>query len=82
MQGAPTLEPCQVCFGAVLQAHVGRVVFGARNHRDGALGGVSDLWGQGWKRRPEVRGGVLARACGERLTRFFARRRGSDPTPD
>jgi len=73
-----TLEPCPMCFGAALQTHVGRIVFGARNRRDGALGGVSDLWVQGWKRRPEVRGGVLAKACGERLTRFFAGRRGGD----
>ena len=70
-----TLEPCPMCYGAALQAHLGRVVYGARNHRDGALGGVCDLWGQGWKRRPEVRGGVLAKACGERLTHFFATRR-------
>ena len=76
-----TLEPCPMCYGAALQAHVGRIVFGARNHRDGALGGVADLWGLGWKRRPEVRGGVLARVCGERLSRFFARRREDDSTP-
>jgi len=70
-----TLEPCVMCYGAVLQAHVGRVVYGARNRRDGALGGVRDLWGMGWKRRPEVRGGVLARACGALLTAFFDGRR-------
>lgn len=73
-----TLEPCPMCFGAVLQTHVGRVVFGARNRRDGALGGVRDLWGLGWKRRPEVRGGVLARECGALLTSFFAERRAGD----
>ncbi len=36
-----TLEPCPMCFGALLSAHVARVVFGAANVREGALGGVA-----------------------------------------
>jgi tRNA(Ile)-lysidine synthase len=70
-----TLEPCPMCFGAILAAHVGRVVFAAENRRDGALGGVADLTGEGWKRRVEVRGGVRAHEASALLTRFFGARR-------
>ncbi len=71
-----TLEPCPMCFGAVLSAHVGRVVYGAPNLREGALGGVIDLSREGWKRRVEVRGGVRAREAAGLLAGFFANRRG------
>jgi len=71
-----TLEPCPMCFGAALSAHVERVVYGAPNLREGALGGVADLVGEGWKRRLEVRGGVRARESAALLAAFFAGRRG------
>jgi tRNA(Ile)-lysidine synthase len=71
-----TLEPCPMCFGALLAAHVGRVVYGAPNLREGALGGVVDLSTEGWKRRIEVRGGVRAREAATLLSAFFAARRG------
>ena len=71
-----TLEPCPMCFGAVLQTRIARVVYGADNPREGALGGVMDLrWG-GWKRTPEIEGGVLAAESGRLLTEFFAALRG------
>ncbi len=70
-----TLEPCPMCLGAVLQTRVARVVFGADNLREGALGGVVDLRAGPWKRRPQVRGGVLAREGAELLRRFFETRR-------
>ena len=71
-----TLEPCPMCFGAALSAHVERVVYGAPNLREGALGGVADLSAEGWKRRVEVRGGVRAREAAALLASFFAERRG------
>ncbi len=70
-----TLEPCPMCLGAVLQTRVARVVFGADNVREGALGGTVDLLAGDLKRRPEVRGGVLAREGAELLTAFFRARR-------
>ncbi|MBA2666730.1 MAG: tRNA lysidine(34) synthetase TilS, partial [Trueperaceae bacterium] len=72
-----TLERCPMCFGALLQAHVGRVVYGARNAREGALGGVADLSSEAWKRDVEVEGGVLERECAALLRAFFAGRRAS-----
>jgi tRNA(Ile)-lysidine synthase len=70
------LEPCPMCLGAVLQTRVARLVYGADNVREGALGGVVDLLLVGdVKRRPEVRGGVLAREASTLLTGFFEARR-------
>ena len=70
-----TLEPCPMCFGAALQAHLPRLVYGAPNLREGALGGVSDMRQSPWKREIEVRSGVLAREAGELLSDFFKSRR-------
>lgn len=67
-----TLEPCPMCFGAVLQTRVARVVYGASNPREGALGGVLDLRAGRWKRTPVVEGGVRERECAALLTSFFA----------
>lgn len=75
-----TLEPCPMCFGAMLQAHLPKVVYGADNLREGALGGVASLQRFAWKRRIDVRGGVLAKACGELLSTFFEKRRTSQIT--
>jgi tRNA(Ile)-lysidine synthase len=71
-----TLEPCPMCFGAILSAHVARLVYGAPNLREGALGGVADLGGERWKRRVDVRGGVRARESAALLASFFGERRG------
>jgi tRNA(Ile)-lysidine synthase len=70
-----TLEPCPMCFGTILQAHVSKVVYGAKNTKDGALGSVLDMQDAPWKRTVEVKGGVLAKECAKLLTDFFAKKR-------
>ena len=70
-----TLEPCPMCFGAVLQTRVGRVVYGAENAREGALGSVVELRAGRFKRLPAVEGGVLAAESARLLRRFFAAKR-------
>ena len=70
-----TLEPCPMCLGAVLAAHLPRIVYGASNTRDGALGGVADLLEHPWKRGLQVRSGVLARDAERLLQDFFTARR-------
>jgi tRNA(adenine34) deaminase len=71
-----TLEPCAQCAGAMVLARVGKVVFGAYDPKAGMAGSVGDLLRHPrLNHRPEVRGGVLAEACGELLSRFFAERR-------
>ena len=71
-----TLEPCVMCVGAIAQARVGRVVFGAYDKKAGALGSVEDLSdSRALNHRFEVNGGLLADECGELLRIFFAARR-------
>lgn len=77
-----TLEPCPMCAGLILMARVGRVIFGAENHKWGAAGTKVDLLrGHGFPHRPEVIGGVLESPCAAILTRYFSRRRGVSPPP-
>lgn len=66
-----TLEPCPMCAGAVINARIPRVVFGARDPKAGSCGSVVDLFGLPYNHRPEVRGGVLERECAQLLTDFF-----------
>ncbi len=72
-----TLEPCPMCFGAVLQTHLARLAYGAANYREGALGGLTDLRPALWKRQPVVRSGLLARESAALLREFFTRARGN-----
>lgn len=67
-----TLEPCVMCAGAVLQARIPRVVFGAWDAKAGAAGSVHDLLrDRRLPHRVEVVGGVLEAECALLLTRFF-----------
>lgn len=71
-----TLEPCTMCAGAILQARIPRVVFGAWDEKAGAAGSVHDvLRDRRLPHRVEVIGGVLAQECGELLLGFFEERR-------
>ncbi|NNL62261.1 MAG: nucleoside deaminase, partial [Woeseiaceae bacterium] len=71
-----TLEPCVMCVGAIAQARIARVVFGAYDAKAGALGSVEDLAeSRALNHRFEVNGGLLADESGELLKAFFAERR-------
>ncbi len=71
-----TLEPCFMCAGAIVNARVVRVVFGANDPKAGAVGSLADVPGdKRLNHRPEVLGGVLAEDCGAILREFFAARR-------
>ncbi len=72
-----TLEPCPMCAGAIVNARVGRVVFGAHDPKAGAGGSVVDLLAHPkLNHRPEVVAGVEAEACGRLLREFFRELRG------
>lgn len=72
-----TLEPCAMCAGALIQARVSRVVFGAYDTKAGAVGSVLDLSNERrLNHRFEVNGGLLQEECAELLQTFFAGRRG------
>ena len=71
-----TLEPCAMCAGAILNARIPRVVFGAWDDKAGAAGSVHDLLrDRRLPHRVEVFAGVDAEACAELLTDFFEARR-------
>jgi len=71
-----TLEPCAMCTGALLNARVARVVFGAWDPKAGACGSVLDLPREPrLAHRLDVFGGVCAEECGAILRSFFAERR-------
>ena len=71
-----TLEPCVMCVGAIAQARITRVVFGAYDRKAGALGSVEDLSdSRALNHRFEINGGLLAEDCSALLQDFFASRR-------
>ncbi|MCK9516431.1 MAG: tRNA adenosine(34) deaminase TadA [Ottowia sp.] len=71
-----TLEPCIMCAGAILNARIGRVVFGAPDPKAGAAGSVVDLFAdRRLNHRTEIQGGVLADESRAILQGFFRARR-------
>ena len=70
-----TLEPCPMCAGAILNARIRRVWYGARDPYMGACGGVMNLFMEAFPNPPALVGGILAQPCREVLSDFFARLR-------
>ncbi len=70
-----TVEPCAMCLGAVVQARVRRVVFGAADPKAGAVSSVLRFPFDRLNHRPEIRGGVLAEESAALLRGFFRARR-------
>ena len=67
-----TLEPCPMCAGAILNARIPRVYYGARDEAFGACGGVLNLFMEEFPHRPALVGGILAEDCRAVLAEFFA----------
>ena len=66
-----TLEPCPMCAGAILNARVRRVFYGARDRAMGACGGVLNLFMEDFPHHPQLVGGILAEDCQAVLSAFF-----------
>lgn len=66
-----TLEPCPMCAGAILNARIPRVYYGARDREMGACGGVLNLFMEDFPQRPALVGGILEEQCRGVLTDFF-----------
>ena len=70
-----TLEPCPMCAGAIINARVARVFYGARDEAMGACGGVLNLFMEAFPHRPQLVGGICAGESRALLASFFAEMR-------
>lgn len=66
-----TLEPCPMCAGAIINARIPCVVYGARDENLGSCGSVLDLFSERFGHHPAVYGGVLEKECSELMRDFF-----------
>ncbi len=73
-----TLEPCPMCAGAILNARIAQVRYGAREEKSGCCGSVLNLFEERFNHHPRIYGGLLTEECRQLLEDFFAglRRRG------
>lgn len=70
-----TLEPCPMCAGAIINARIPRVVYGASDKKCGAAGSVCNLFSMGFNHHPAVEMGIREEACAQLLTEFFQKLR-------
>ena len=66
-----TLEPCPMCAGAIVNARIPRVVYGASDGKYGACGSVCDLFSMAFNHHPQVTSGVLEDECAGLMQEFF-----------
>ena len=66
-----TLEPCSMCAGAILNARIPRVVYGASDSKFGAVNSVCSLFSMAFNHHPQVTAGVMEAECGALMQEFF-----------
>ncbi|MBR6419812.1 MAG: nucleoside deaminase [Oscillospiraceae bacterium] len=66
-----TLEPCPMCAGAIINARIDRLVFGAYDEKAGAVRSVQEMFSLPYNHRPRVTEGLLEYPCAELLSSFF-----------
>ena len=66
-----TLEPCPMCTGAIINARIDRVIFGASDEKAGSCGSVIDLTELPYNHKPEIIAGVKKEECARELSTFF-----------
>lgn len=70
-----TLEPCAMCAGAILNARLRRVVYGASDQKYGAVRSVCNLFSMDFNHHPQVESGIAEEKCAALMTEFFQRLR-------
>ena len=70
-----TLEPCPMCAGAILNAHIPQVYFGAYDFKNGSCGTITNLFEMPYNFKPQYEGGVLQEECAALLRQFFKKLR-------
>jgi len=76
-----TLEPCPMCAGAIINARIDTVVYGASDTTFGACGGVMNLFEEAFGMRPRLYGGVLRQECESLMKDFFRGLRNGEKAP-
>lgn len=72
-----TLEPCAMCTGALINARVDNIYFGAYDEKAGCCGSLYNLMEDGkFNHSSNVQGGILEKECGQMLTEYFRAKRG------
>ena len=66
-----TLEPCPMCAGAIINARIPRVVYGAKDAKAGSCASVIDLFSLPYNHKPQVEQGLLEADCTAVLQQFF-----------
>ena len=66
-----TLEPCPMCAGAIINAQIKRLVYGAFDEKNGACASVATLFDEKFTHIPLVRSRILEKRCGDVLSKFF-----------
>ena len=66
-----TLEPCPMCAGAIINARIPRVVYGARDAKAGSCGSVCNLFDMAYNHHPQVEVGLMEDECAGLLKEFF-----------
>lgn len=70
-----TLEPCPMCAGAIINAHIPKVYFGAYDYKNGSCKTVVNLFELPYSFKPECTGGILQTECSQLLKSFFKKLR-------
>ena len=70
-----TLEPCPMCAGAILNAHIPQVYFGAYDFKNGSCGTITNLFEMPYNFKPAYEGGILQEECADILKQFFKKLR-------
>lgn len=73
-----TLEPCPMCAGAIINARIPTVVYGAKDALTGSCGSVLNLFEERYGHKPAIYGGVLREECARLLREFFQEVRNTD----
>lgn len=66
-----TLEPCPMCTGAVINARIPKVIFGAYDKKAGSCGSIVNLFDFPYNHKSELVGGILENECSQMLSEFF-----------
>lgn len=66
-----TLEPCPMCAGAIINARIGKLYYGAKEPKSGSCGSIINLFMENYGYSPEIYGGLLEKECAGVMRDFF-----------